>query len=1021
MSSPNESSRAESVKVLVRVRPLSVSEAADGNNNEETAAVHLTSSSSLSLSSADQKKTFQCSYDAVLGPFASQAQVYDKVKECTLAVMNGINATIFAYGQTGSGKTHSMYGPPNYINSQGRETDQLGVIPRAIHHIFDLARNPTVMDFQVHCSFVQIYNENLYDMLRDPAMNIPLTIREDKNEIYVQGLSEYNVKSVSDTLQLLKIAEDNRAIRETHMNLFSSRSHSIFQIFVDFKRVAKEGGIAEGEGEVSYRAKFNLVDLAGSEKWDMRRELREEHIAEMTNINLSLHTLGKCISALAKASRKRQKENISGQKENVLERSWTDLDTRSVSSLDLNHSTPSLKSKPSTANSAISSHQYGNHHVHVPYRESKLTRLLQDSLGGSAKTFLLATISPARCNVDESISTLKFADRAKQVMVQAVINESRPVDYAVVKKLQQDVEVFKGLLQRVVGLAEEDRVRSLLQPTSGLSESERLYLSQAMRGNGNAPMRSSSPTKPDPTSTMSSKAALLNKSINTSTSIFNAEQQQQHQQQQQQQQYREEDQEQQGGGSASSAGSASASGGVEKGSGLEYVISLEKALNKEQVHAQHLTKKNETLIKELEELKMINMRLSCGQQLQESDLLYLNTATYSGRAGSGSSTSTGVNKNTSSGPLPPNEVKEAMDSVKQLVRQTSDLIHSTEQIQKVVKRFFKFQLEEEDMKKELTKIFDELKDHQNGQLVDKVLKSCNFLESYAGSLPATATKSSSSTTAAKAMTAMDHNAQYEPMISAPYIRSNKKGGGGNNSSSSGNGGKAVVTVPPRNLPQLPSSQPALQSAPVEEDFHFADDTTSKPVVSSSEHDHRRKNRHSASEAESVPFSGDYHDQPLSPYDSTLQQGGQGQGHHSAGSLGLSFRLRAGPAGGAPTPGQTTSQHDKWIVHDQQEEQMTEEERLRQELKKAKKKQKQQEKLQMWMKEKEERAQAELKAQEDEKKAMQEAELAKEIRRREYLSKQKAKLSSYQERVKSEAEKIQELVKLGIDPKSLNLG
>lgn len=109
MSSPKESSRAESVKVLVRVRPLSVSEAAEGNN-EET-AVHLTSSSSLSLSSADQKKTFQCSYDAVLGPFASQAQVYDKVKECTLAVMNGINATIFAYGQTGSGKVSSPLTP----------------------------------------------------------------------------------------------------------------------------------------------------------------------------------------------------------------------------------------------------------------------------------------------------------------------------------------------------------------------------------------------------------------------------------------------------------------------------------------------------------------------------------------------------------------------------------------------------------------------------------------------------------------------------------------------------------------------------------------------------------------------------------------------------------------------------------------------------------------------------------------------------------------------------------------------
>lgn len=117
-------------------------------------------------------------------------------------------------------------------------------------------------------------------------MAAPLSIREDNKEIYVQGLSEYNVKSVTDTMQLLRVAEENRAIRETHMNQFSSRSHSIFQIFVEYKRTADDGG------EVSLKAKFNLVDLAGSEKWNLRQELRDEHIAEMTNINLSLHTLG---------------------------------------------------------------------------------------------------------------------------------------------------------------------------------------------------------------------------------------------------------------------------------------------------------------------------------------------------------------------------------------------------------------------------------------------------------------------------------------------------------------------------------------------------------------------------------------------------------------------------------------------------------------------------------------------------------------------------------------------------------
>jgi kinesin family member 11 len=206
-----------------------------------------------------------------------------------------------------------MYGPPNYMARTARNTELLGVIPRAIHHIFELSQQPGILDFQVHCSFVQIYNENLYDMLRlvhfpfislllmlcslththslsvslclsvslsvylcvgmsvcclpvllsfslqlprsDAAMQTALTIREDANkDIYVQGLSEYNVKGVADTLELLKIAEDNRAIRETHMNQFSSRSHSIFQIFVEHKRVAPDGG------EISYKSKVNLSD-----------------------------------------------------------------------------------------------------------------------------------------------------------------------------------------------------------------------------------------------------------------------------------------------------------------------------------------------------------------------------------------------------------------------------------------------------------------------------------------------------------------------------------------------------------------------------------------------------------------------------------------------------------------------------------------------------------------------------------------------------------------------------------------
>eukprot|EP01032_Pedospumella_encystans_P017624 gene17624-20078_t len=339
----------ESIKVLVRVRPLNQAELAENNDS----VVSILNDQSLNVTSADGKKSFRCSFDSVLGPTSTQNEVYGVVRICTESVIEGFNSTIFAYGQTGSGKTHSMYGPPNYVSGGSnmrdpRNAEMMGLIPRAIDEIFELAHKRSITDFQVHCSFVQIYNENLYDMLRDSSMNTPLSIRDNSKEIYVQGLSEYNVKSVADTLQLLKIAEENRAIRETNMNMFSSRSHSIFQILVEHKRIAEDGG------EISYKAKFNLVDLAGSEKWNTKLTMRDEHIAEMTNINLSLHTLGKCISALAQAShrqslRERESESRAGTRERA-----ESLD-RSMGSLDHSGSTAgSMKDFPVPKNSRYS-------------------------------------------------------------------------------------------------------------------------------------------------------------------------------------------------------------------------------------------------------------------------------------------------------------------------------------------------------------------------------------------------------------------------------------------------------------------------------------------------------------------------------------------------------------------------------------------------------------------------------------------------------------------------------------------
>lgn len=388
----------ESIKVLVRVRPSS----GDETSLDEYAVDIDDEKNSLTVCSTDGKRSFSCSFDSVLGPGSSQSDVYDVVKYCTESVLKGCNSTIFAYGQTGSGKTFTMYGPPGAGGDRfaSLNSPAVGIVPRAVGDIFQVMSSKDVLQYSICCSFVQIYNENLYDMLRDGMMSFPLAIREDNKEIYVQGLSEYNVKSTSEILQLLRMAEQNRAVRETDMNQFSSRSHSIFQIIVYQKLLSPDGG------EVSLKAKFNLVDLAGSEKWNLKvTNIADEHVSEMTNINLSLHTLGRCISALALASKRLSTASSKG-----------------------------VRGKD----------------THVPFRDAKLTRLLQDSLGGNSRTLLIATLSPARSNAEESVSTLKFADRARQVMVSVELNESRPIDHDLVKRLQREIAQLKGLLRQMM-------------------------------------------------------------------------------------------------------------------------------------------------------------------------------------------------------------------------------------------------------------------------------------------------------------------------------------------------------------------------------------------------------------------------------------------------------------------------------------------------------------------------------------------------------------------------------------------
>lgn len=217
------------------------------------------------------ESTLKCSYDAVFDHNVSQEQVYERVSECTQAFLQGFNATLFAYGQTGSGKSFTMFGAETDLSRYrpGLQKSSAGIIPRAIKDIFASvvqkeasasSGGDGVQAVMVYCSFVQIYNEQIFDLLRDSNMNSPLEIHEDrKHGIYVEGLSEYAVQSVNDCLTLLQCGEQHRAVRSTHMNQVSSRSHSVFQLMLEQRK--HDGS--------TLKSKFNLVDLAGSEKWNM--------------------------------------------------------------------------------------------------------------------------------------------------------------------------------------------------------------------------------------------------------------------------------------------------------------------------------------------------------------------------------------------------------------------------------------------------------------------------------------------------------------------------------------------------------------------------------------------------------------------------------------------------------------------------------------------------------------------------------------------------------------------------------
>ncbi|KAG9483318.1 hypothetical protein GDO78_009312 [Eleutherodactylus coqui] len=370
------------VTVAVRVRPFSTRE-----TNENATQVVFMNGQETIVHHPDSKQNRKFFYDFSFSSFkktepnyASQEKVYEKLAAPLLdRALLGYNTCLFAYGQTGSGKSYTMMG----------FGEELGIIPRFCEQLFSQIQTAKQeVSFHLEMSYFEVYNEKIHDLLvfkaDDGQKKQPLRVREHPLlGPYVEDLSTNVVSSFQDVQSWLELGNKQRATAATGMNDKSSRSHSVFTLIVTQTKTE----IVDGE-EHDHRvtSRINLVDLAGSERCASAKTTGER-LKEGVSINKSLLTLGKVISALS--------ENSQSKKE-----------------------------------------------VFIPYRESVLTWLLKDSLGGNSKTAMIATVSPAISNVEETLSTLRYAKQARLIINVAKVNED--MNAKLIRELKTEIEKLKA-------------------------------------------------------------------------------------------------------------------------------------------------------------------------------------------------------------------------------------------------------------------------------------------------------------------------------------------------------------------------------------------------------------------------------------------------------------------------------------------------------------------------------------------------------------------------------------------------
>ncbi|CAL1543571.1 unnamed protein product [Lymnaea stagnalis] len=344
--------------VILRVRPLNAQE----SSRRDTFSADFPGDGQVSINNSGTIRNFQ--FNVVFEPDADQQDVFESsgIKKLVEGALNGYSCTAFAFGQTGSGKTHTMTGPPAQFHTVGVTPDpnMYGVMQRSFKYLFQILKKQRTLKL-VKASFLEVYNEQVIDLLNNSHRKY-LTIRWSKNKgFYVENLFTVECETIDDLMAVLEEGLRNRQTGSHGLNEFSSRSHSVLTVTIDSETQP------EPEDENLYitkRGKLSFVDLAGSEKVRDSTANGGPGMVESNSINKSLLVLGNCISHLCDP-KKRQ--------------------------------------------------------GHIPYRDSKLTKLLADSLGGNGLTLMIACITPSSSNVTETLNTLRYASRAKRIKTKPTI------------------------------------------------------------------------------------------------------------------------------------------------------------------------------------------------------------------------------------------------------------------------------------------------------------------------------------------------------------------------------------------------------------------------------------------------------------------------------------------------------------------------------------------------------------------------------------------------------------------------